>query len=76
MKLYKITTAIEKFNPAYVLANDPKEAEDIVKDWLEKEKYGFSKNRIVTHIEPIAETRLYTEYKSVLIGKDLELKTN
>lgn len=73
MKLYRVFTNIEKFNPAYVIAEEPTKAEQLVKDWLNERQYGFSEDRVVKTIEVVAENALYTSHNSVLISETITL---
>ena len=76
--LYEITNGLGNF---YVVAEDVNSAAALLIEELDKSKYGFSEDRIITNIKIIAsedyyyngERRFYVEpYKSLLIQKSNE----
>lgn len=68
LRLFKVYVrgAITGFNPSYVIATDPTSAYDKVYDFLERKKWGFSKERILQSIELIAEASEYTATEHML----------
>lgn len=58
-KLYRLKTKMitsDLFHSVYVVANHPTDAERMVIDYLEKNDYGFSRDRQVIEIELLAAT--------------------
>lgn len=62
MKLYKVTLTGLDFNstrcpisPSFIVADDAQTAYDKVKAWLDKNEYGFYKERELKCVELIAE---------------------
>jgi hypothetical protein len=57
---------IERFDPAYVIAENSDEAYKKVKTWLDDNKYGFSKERELKKLELLGEDSAYTDTPSRL----------
>lgn len=72
MKLYKITltglyeTNSIRCNPSFVVASDPAEAYNKVRNHLDNKDYGFKKDRGLKNIELIAEAKEYPDCGAML----------
>ncbi len=69
MKLYRLDTKLSD-GTYWVLANDPTDAETKLSTFLYKHDYGFSNDRKVTSIMPIAES---VSDEAFITGKKLIL---
>lgn len=58
-RLYLVKT--RGLDPSYALANDPAEAYDKVKRWLDRNNYGFSKDRVLESVTLIADVSQYAD---------------
>lgn len=71
-KLFRVTlTGLHSptgvsYHCSYVVAKTPNEAYKKVRDWLDKNDYGFSSERELSKIELIAEDSEYTDTKTRL----------
>jgi hypothetical protein len=71
-KLYGInlTGTLDKFNPAYVIATDPDKAYRKVREWLDKNDYGFTSARELETVHLVAEASEFTNTASRLFLPD------
>lgn len=71
MNLYEVYLKgnLERFRPAYVVANSMNEAYEIVFDWLSKKNYGFPSDRALYSIKIIAQESEYTDYERLFISE-------
>jgi hypothetical protein len=56
--LYRIhlTGFIKRFSGSYVIAENPTDAYEVVKAFLDREEYGYSSDRALSNIEVIADS--------------------
>jgi hypothetical protein len=52
---------LERYTPSYVIAPDPAAAYKAVRDELDKQDYGFTKDRELLTVELLAEDYAYTD---------------
>lgn len=71
-KLYRVnlkglsnSTGVQ-LKSSYVIAKDSDEAYKKVRDWLDKEDYGFSHEREMDSVELLAEDYQYTDTRTRL----------
>jgi hypothetical protein len=71
MHLYAVYLkgSMDRFNPAYVIAKDTKEAYQKVKKYLDGKDYGFTSDRVLKSIELLADVGMYGEADSILFYK-------
>lgn len=79
MKLYRVKltgihgTTSTNYNESFVVADNPAEAYEIVREYLNKEDIGFSRERCLDTVKLVAEQCSYPECRTMLFIKE---KTN